>query len=222
MAGSNTASGSHFQIHQEREMNRPTCSKPALASKAGGPTASAPGLVSRLISRIGRVVLSPKSEWGVIASEPTTVAELYAGYVIPLALPAAVVGFLRMQSGLTSLRLFVSAVLGVSIVGLFINVLAPTFSGRRDSRQALKVAAYSLTPAGLSSVLALAPPILATPLQLLAGLYGSYVLYLGLPVLMRSTREKAFGYSASVIICTALVGVVFAVLSTVFAGVQPK
>jgi len=203
-------------------MNRPTCTKAALVAKAGGAAASAPGLVSPLISRIRKVVLSPKSEWGVIASEPTTVAELYAGYVIPLALPAALVGFLRMHSGLTSLRLFVSALLGVFIVGLFINVLAPTFCGRRDLRQALKVAAYSLTPASLSSVLALAPPILATPLQLLAGLYGSYLLYLGLPVLMRSTREKAFGYSASVVICTALVCVVFAVLSTVFAEVQTK
>jgi hypothetical protein len=222
MAGSNSASGSHCQIHQELDMNRPTSSKPALLSKAGGPAASAPGLVSPLTSRIGKVVLSPKSEWGVIASEPTTVAELYAGYVIPLALPAAVVGFLRTQSGLTSLRLFICALFGVCIVGLFINVLAPTFSGRRDPRQALKVAAYSLTPVSLSSVLALAPPILAIPLQLLAGFYGSYVLHLGLPVLMRSTREKAFGYSASVAICTVLVGAVFAVLCTVFAGVQPK
>jgi hypothetical protein len=66
----------------------------------------------------------------------------------------------------------------------------------------------------LSSVLALSP-IWATLLQLLAGLYGIYVLYLGLPVLMQSPREKAFGYTASVVICTILVGIVFAVLSTV-------
>jgi hypothetical protein len=64
-----------------------------------------------------------------------------------------------------------------------------------------------LTPALLSSVLALSP-ILPTLLQLLAGIYGIYVLYLGLPVLMQSVQEKSFGYTASVVICTILLGIV--------------
>lgn len=201
----------------------------AAASNAWAAAApSAPALLSRLKS----IVLSPKSEWPVIAFEPTTVSQLYAGYVVPLALLAALMGFLRISvlgvnlglgnsfrmpisSGLTyTLTMFVSALFGVFVVGLVINTLAPTFSGTRDQRQALKVAAYSLTPAMLSSVLALSP-ILPTLLQLLAGLYGIYVLYLGLPVLMQSPRDKAFGYTASVVICTILVGIVFAILSTV-------
>src|SRR4029077_2061088 len=113
-----------------------------------------------------------------------------------------------------TVMMFVSALIGVFLVGLIINALAPTFSGQRDQRQALKVAAYSLTPAMLSSVLALSP-ILPTLLQLLAGLYGIYVLYLGLPVLMQAPQEKSFGYTVSVVICTILVGVVFAVVSSV-------
>lgn len=199
----------------------------AAASNAWA-AASAPGLLSRLKG----IVLSPKTEWTVIALEPTTVPQLYVGYVVPLALLAALMGFLRMSvlgvnlgvgtsfrmpiaGGLTyTLTMFVSALFGVFVVGLIIGVLAPTFAGTRDQRQALKVAAYGLTPAILSSVLALSP-ILATLLQLLAGLYGIYVLYLGLPVLMQSPKEKAFGYTASVVICTILVGIVFAVLSTV-------
>ncbi|HEY2463239.1 MAG TPA: YIP1 family protein [Steroidobacteraceae bacterium] len=201
----------------------------AATSKAwAAAAASAPGL----LSRVKNIVLSPKTEWTAIAPEPTTASQLYVGYVMPLALLAALVGFLRMSvlgvnsafgssfrmpisSGLTyTVMMFVSALFGVFVVGLIINALAGTFSGTRDQRQALKVAAYSLTPAMLSSVLALSP-ILATLLQLLAGLYGIYVLYLGLPVLMQSPKEKAFGYTASVVICTILVGIVFAVLSTV-------
>lgn len=202
---------------------------PATASSAwAAAAASAPGL----LSRIKNIVLSPSTEWPVIAPEPTTAPQLYVGYVVPLALLAALMGFLRMSvlgvssafgasfrmpisSGLTyTAMMFVSALFGVLVVALVINALAPTFSGTKDQRQALKVAAYSLTPAMLSSVLALSP-ILATLLQLLAGIYGIYVLYLGLPVLMRSPREKAFGYTASVVICTILVGIVFAVLSSV-------
>jgi hypothetical protein len=208
----------------------------AAASSAGAGASTAwavaPPSATGLLSRVKNIVLSPTTEWPVIAVEPTTVPQLYVGYVVPLALLAAVMGFLRMSvlgvnaafgysfrmpisSGLTyTLTMFVSALFGVFVVGLIINALAPTFSGTRAQLQALKVAAYSLTPAMLSSVLALSP-IWATLLQLLAGLYGIYVLYLGLPVLMQSPREKAFGYTASVVICTILVGIVFAVLSTV-------
>ena len=190
--------------------------------------ASAPGL----LARVKNIVLAPKSEWPVIAPEPTTVSQLYVGYVMPLAVLAALLGFVRMSvlgvstafgggfrmpigSGLAyTAMVFVSALIGVFIVGFIINALAPTFGGQRDQRQALKVAAYSLTPAMLSSVLALSP-ILATLLQLLAGLYGIYVLYLGLPVVMQSPQEKSFGYTVSVVICTILLGVVLAVLSSV-------
>jgi hypothetical protein len=201
----------------------------AAASSAWAAAApSAPALLARLKN----IVLSPKTEWPVIALEPATVPQLYVGYVVPLALLAALMGFLRISvlgvnspfgssfrmpisSGLTyTLTMFASVLFGVFVVGLVINALAPTFSGTREPRQALKVAAYSLTPAMLSSVLALSP-IWPTLLQLLAGFYGIYVLYLGLPVLMRSPKDKAFGYTASVVICTILVGIVFAVLSAV-------
>jgi hypothetical protein len=198
------------------------------AAAASAAAVSAPGL----LSRIKNLILSPKTEWPAIAPETTGSAQLYVGYVMPLALLAAVLGFLRMSvlgvssafggsfrmpisSGLTyTVMMFVSALFGVFVVGLIVNALAPTFSGTKDQRQALKVAAYSLTPALLSSVLALSP-VLPTLLQLLAGLYGIYVLYLGLPVLMQAPKEKALGYTVSVVICTILVGVVFAALTTV-------
>jgi hypothetical protein len=201
---------------------------PAASKAWAAAAASAPGL----LARVKNIMLSPKTEWPAIAPESTTAPQLYVGYVMPLALLAALTGFLRMSvlgvnsafgnsfrmpisSGLTyTVMMFVSALFGVFLVGLIISALAPTFSGTKDQRQALKAAAYSLTPAMLSSVLALSP-ILPTLLQLLAGLYGIYVLSLGLPVLMQSPKEKAFGYTASVVICTILVGIVFAILSTV-------
>lgn len=219
-------------------MNFPKCNESdghttAAAAAASGATSTAWAAKSApaLLARVKNITLSPKTEWPVIEPEPTTIPQLYVGYVMPLALLAALMGFLRLSvlgvnsafgnsfrmpitSGLTyAVTMFVAGLFGVLVVGLIINALAPTFSGLRDQRQALKVAAYSLTPALLSSVLALSP-ILATLLQLCAGLYGIYVLAIGLPVVMHSPKEKAFGYTASVVICTFLVGVVFAVLST--------
>jgi hypothetical protein len=201
-------------------MDPPKYCKPSPATlKAWGtPAASAP----RWVLRIKHLLLRPRAGWGAIARESTPVAKLYAGFVLPLALPAALLG-LRMpkSTALTFLMLFVCALLGVFVTGLIINLLAPAFSGRKDLRQAIKVAAYSLMPASLSSVLVLAPPLWATPLQALAGLYSIYLLSLGLPVLMQSPRHKAFGYSASVLACIVLAGVVFAFLS-IYGAAQPK
>jgi hypothetical protein len=54
---------------------------------------------------------------------------------------------------------------------------------------------------------------MGTLLGLLAGIYGIYVLYLGLPVVMRSPRERAGAYTASVVICTIVLGIILGVVS---------
>ena len=195
------------------------------AGGASAATSAPPGL----LERIKNILLNPKQEWLRIDSEPTTIGQLYSGYVVPIAAFAALISFVHLSligvslpfggavrtpivSGLIyALVTFGFALLGLFAVGLIINGLAPTFSGTRDQRQALKTAAYALTPAWLSTVLSLLP--LLTLLQLLAGLYGIYLLYLGLPPLMRAPREKAFGYTATVVICTILLGILFGVLS---------
>ena len=46
-------------------------------------------------------------------------------------------------------------------------------------------------------------PILAVLMVL--GLYSFYLLYLGLPILMRTAQDKTLGYLLSVIVCTIIV-----------------
>jgi len=206
----------------------------ALGGAAAGAASDKP--LAGLVERVKNILLAPKTEWPVIAAESTSITQLYKGYFIPLAALAALMSFIRLSvigislpfgetlrtpffSGLAYAVLsFVFGLVGLYLVGLIINGLAPTFGGIRDQRQALKTAAYAFTPAALSSVLAMLPAF-ATLLQLAAGLYGIYLLYLGLPCLMRNPREKATGYTAAVVVCTILVGVVFSVLSAVTGGV---
>jgi hypothetical protein len=162
-----------------------------------------------LIDRAKNIVLTPKSEWQVIAPESTTTADLYKGYIAPLALigPAATflgtvlvgtsmpfIGNYRMPIVWAVSALIVSyvfALVGVFIISLIINGLAPSFGGEKNPMQALKVAAYAFTPAWLAGILHLLP--LLGLLAILAGLYGLYVLYLGLPVLMKAPEDKAVG-----------------------------
>ena len=203
-----------------------------------GPLAAS---TARLLERIKNLLLQPRAEWQVIAPEPTTIGQLYTDYVMPLAAFAALLSFLHVSvigvnvpfvgatrmplaSGVeTALLTFGMSLIGLLLVGLIINALAPTFAGTRDRRQALKVAAYSFTAAWLGSLLSLSP-VLPTLLQLVALCYGIYVLYLGLPVLMQSPRERALGYTATVIVCTLLLGVLFTIVSVLAgrAGLEPS
>jgi hypothetical protein len=191
---------------------------------AAGLGAAAPGL----IDRIKNIILTPKTEWPVIEAESTTIPQLYKGYVIYLAAFSALMSFVRMSvigisffrvpllSGLTfALVNFIFGLLGLYVIGWVIDMLAPTFAGQRDRRQAVKTAAYVFTPGALGSVFGLLGLGLGTLLQLAAAIYGIYLLYLGLPVLMRSPREKAAGYTAAVIVCVILLFIVFGIIMSV-------
>ena len=66
-------------------------------------------------------------------------------------------------------------------------------------------------------MLNIAPPL--SILTLIASLYGLYLLYLGLPVLMRNPADKSLGYTVVIVLCAIVIGAVFGALSTcVFGG----
>jgi hypothetical protein len=78
--------------------------------------------------------------------------------------------------------------------------------------QALKVAAYASTPLWLSAVF-IPFPAVSVPLQFLAGLYHTYLMYLGLKGLMKSPRDRALGYATTVVLCSIILGIVFVQVS---------
>ena len=86
---------------------------------------------------------------------------------------------------------FCMAIVGVFILSLIINALAPTFGGEQNSTQALKVAVYSYTPAWIAGVLQILP--LLGIFAIFAAFTGLYLLYLGLPRLMKCPEDKAAG-----------------------------
>jgi hypothetical protein len=185
-----------------------------------------------IVSRVKAILMTPKTEWPVIATETTTVADLYKNYVVILAAipPLAMfigmsiigMGFYRMPigSGLTmAVAMYVMALVAVYVVALIIDALAPTFGSTKDQMQALKTAAYSLTAYWVSSIFLILPG-LGNLVALLGGLYGLYLLYLGLPFTMRTPPDKAVAYTAVTVICTIVVMFVlnFVVLSVVGVG----
>jgi len=182
-----------------------------------------------LSERVKNIILQPAQEWKVIEKEPTTTSELYTSYIIILAAigpVASIIGLtlFGVSTPLTgAYRLPIGSVIGHAVVsyalalagvyvfGLVINALAPTFLGAKNEIQALKVAAYSSTAAWLAGVFMVVPAL--SFLQIL-GLYSLYLLYLGLPLLMKAPEEKALVYTVVVIV----VGMVIMALIGAISG----
>jgi hypothetical protein len=176
------------------------------------------------VERAKSVLVSPDATWVAIASERTNAAPLITGYVLPLAGAAAVaqmIGLsvvgqnfgllgtyrLPLTTGLEmAVASLVFAAVGVVVLSIIIDALAPTFGAVRSREQALKVAVYSATPVWVAGVLQIIPVL--GVVVLLGSLYALYLLYLGLPRLMKCPADKTPGYLGSVIVSAIVIGVV--------------
>jgi len=180
-----------------------------------------------LTERAKNILVQPAEEWAVIEKEPTATGDLYTSYIMPLAAigpVASIVGLSIIGIGsplggtyrvslITAIGhavvTYVLALAGVYVLALVIDALAPTFNGTKNSAQALKVAAYSFTAAWLVGIFNLIP---ALAFLQIFGLYSLYLLYLGLPVLMKSPEDKTLAYAVVVIVAAILI---FAVIGAV-------
>lgn len=178
------------------------------------------------------MVLQPKVEWSVIEPEHISTQTLYTGYIIPLAAIGPIATLIGMsiigieipsigtvQIPLPTLlpQIVVGYGLGLAavyVLALIIDALAPTFGGKSDRMQALKVAAYGATASWVGGVFHLVPTL--EIMGLLAGCYTLYLFYLGLPVLMKVPPERSLGYGMTVMVAAVVLAAVVGILSAVF------
>jgi hypothetical protein len=115
-----------------------------------------------------------------------------------------------LQATQLAITSYVGALVGVYALALIIDALAPTFGGQKGQIPALKVAAYSATAAWVSGIFLVIP--LLGILALVGALYSLYLLYLGLPVLMKTSPERSAGYTVATVIAAI---VIFAVIGAI-------
>jgi hypothetical protein len=175
-----------------------------------------------LVDRVKNILLSPKTEWPVIEQEQTDVKTLYLGYIMILAAIPAIAGIISamliggmvgavggraglgasMTGGFAIVHAIVSYVITlvvVFVVALIVDALAPTFGGTKSQFNALKLVGYSATAGWVASI-ALVIPVLGWIVAIIGSLYGIYLLYLGLPVLMKCPEDKAVIYLVVVVV----------------------
>lgn len=182
-----------------------------------------------LIDRTKQILLHPKQEWQVIAAEPSSTGALYTHVILPLAaigpvatligwsvfgisIPFAGTYRVPLTASLESaLVRYVLGLVAVFVLALIIDALAPTFGGQKSQVQALKVAAFSSTAAWLAGIFGLIP---ALSVLGIVGAYSLYLLYAGLPIVMKAPPDRALGYTVVVILCAV---VLFFVIGAVTA-----
>jgi len=175
-----------------------------------------------VVQRVQGILLRPRAEWVKIKAETTTVSGLFTSYAMILAaVPAAAqfIGRLMFRSEIPYIKVpewtvgralataVVSYLLSLAMVYLFaviINTLGPSFSSIPHISNAMKLAVYSMTPFWLAGVLYVSPRL--GVLVALAGLYGLYLLYLGIETpVMETPKDHALGFlGVSVIALAAL------------------
>jgi hypothetical protein len=175
--------------------------------------------------------LIDRVKWGVISGETTTTSELYKNYIIPLAAIGPVASFIGMSivgismpfigtfrvsittSIASAVVYYILGLIGVYILAMIIDYLAPTFSGTKNMDQALKLAAYSYTAGWLAGIFVIIP---ALGILSIVGLYSIYLLYTGIPVLMKAPREKSLGYTVAVVVAAIIIFVVISWIPRAF------
>jgi hypothetical protein len=185
--------------------------------------------MASLVARVQNILLTPKTEWPIIAAEAETTSGLYTKYILIVSALAPLAMFLKstligtstfigtfrvdMATGLKWLVLMYGfGLAGVYFWSLVINLLAPTFGGQKDSVQALKTAAYAATAVWVGSVAQLVPWI-GWLVGLAAAIYGIYLLYLGLPHTMKAPADRAAGYTAvAIIVAVVLSWIIWAIV----------
>ena len=184
-----------------------------------------------LIERAKNILVSPKTEWDVIANEEPNVNKIFTGYVIPLAGAAAIAAFIGygliginmlgiQMKGVNygfyyALNSFIVTICSVFITAFVVDALAPSFNSEKNFGRSFQLVAYSYTAGWVGGLFQILPAIAF--LGTILSLYGLYILYLGMPKLKGTPADKHIGYFVvTIIVLIAVFIVIGLILNAIF------
>lgn len=184
-----------------------------------------PTATAGLVNRAKNILLSPKAEWQVIATETTGVGALLTGYVLPLAAIgalASMIGSVLIGGLLIGAFAIVPALigacvsiafslLGVFLWGLLINALASSFGSTPNQTRAHQLSAYSAT-AGLVGTWGGIIPFVGGLIGIAGAIYSIVLLFLGLSPMMNTPEDKRILYTIVLVLIAIVAGWVAAMV----------
>jgi hypothetical protein len=188
---------------------------------------------TNLVQRVINILIRPKGEWIVIEAEQPNAMKLIGGYALILALIPALASVIKygilgytflglttrslgtgIQQGFTHL---LSALVGVYLLALVIDYLAPSFESGKNFGRSLQLAVYSSTPQWIAGILLLFSTKMSAAIFVIS-LYAIYLLAVGIPVLKGTPKDKVVGYVALTIVAMIVIGIVLALILAAIFG----
>jgi hypothetical protein len=108
---------------------------------------------------------------------------------------------------------YVLEVVGVIVLGIMIWKLAPSFGTKTDQAMATTLSAYVYTPVFLISIVYIIPQL--GLLTIVGLLYGLYIFFKGVPILLHTPQDKVLVYVIVVLIVALVIGFVFSSIATI-------
>jgi hypothetical protein len=110
---------------------------------------------------------------------------------------------------------YILDIVSVFVIGIVIWKLAPSFNTSTNQEKATILAAYVYTPVFLVGILNIVPAL--GYLAFLGLLYGLYILYRGLPILLNTPADKAVIYVVAVLVASFII---LAIISLIIGGLD--
>jgi hypothetical protein len=160
--------------------------------------------IMKMVNQAKNLLINPKGTMLKLKDEQVTMMDIII-YLAIIAVPT----FLGMLLGYgffwswgngnflgyafaMAIITYILSIVGIIIFGFIFNALAGNFKSKQNKMQALKLVSYAATPWLLLGIVNVYPP--AGLIALLGGIYGLYILYLGIPIFMETPKEQEIPY----------------------------
>lgn len=162
-----------------------------------------------LIDRAKNILMTPNTEWPVIAGETATLSSLLTTYVLPLAAIPAIATFLVGMSSMgygikSALITYISGILGFVITTYVVDFLAGNFKSEKDINKSAQLVAYSMTASWVAGILAIVP-VIGWLASIAGAIYAIYLMWLGVGPMKKTPDDQKMIYM--VITFVVLLGV---------------
>jgi len=170
-----------------------------------------------LLHSIG-ILTHPDREWESIRSDQESISKLYLGHVLLLALVPAlsayfgttevgwrigdgeVVKLTQNSAAQLSILFYIAMLVGIFLIGKFIDLFSMTYGADESEHKGVVLAAYTATPLFLAGIFAAYPVLWVNMVAgTIAICWSVYLLYEGLPILMKIPEERGFMFASSVL-----------------------
>ena len=183
--------------------------------------------IMKIINQAKDICLNPKETLKKLKDKKVTKNDIIM-YLAIVAFPTflgvllgygaiyAGTGFIGWGFGLAILQ-YILAIIGIIVFGYIFNMLAPNFKTKSNLMQAVKLVTYAATPWLLLGIFYLYPP--AGVIVFLGGLYGLYILYLGIPILMETPKDQQLTYLIiGIIVYFVIMVVIWWIIGTIWTS----